>query len=88
MCYRVGHARQRYVLRSCRRTSSFALVRDDRPRLERKLMQVQGAETRAQVEGLSVEDILYSLGTSHLGRIWLHIYILGPSRPCSAWTAA
>jgi len=52
----------------------FRSSQNDRPRGERKLMEVQGKGTRPLVEELGHEDILYSLGTSHPGQIRLHNY--------------
>lgn len=52
----------------------FRSSRDDRPRSQRKLMEVQGKATRPLVEELGLQDILYSLGTSHPGQIRLHNY--------------
>lgn len=52
----------------------FRSAVDDTPLMERKLMEVQGAPTRAIVEQLGMRDVLYSLGTSHPGQIRLHNY--------------
>jgi len=52
----------------------FRSVKNDRPREQRKLMEVQGAATRPLMELLGHEDVLYSLGTSHPGQLRLHNY--------------
>jgi hypothetical protein len=52
----------------------FRSAVDDTPLMERKLMEVQGAPTRAIVEELGIRDIMYSMGTSHPGQIRLHNY--------------
>lgn len=49
-------------------------VEEDRPLGQRKLMEVQGKGTRPLVEEFGIQDILYTLGTSHPGQIRLHNY--------------